>query len=230
MIPRILCVIVELYSQKPQRSAQKMKYETIWSAVDNLAKALSMTPSGLAKKSGLDSTTFNRSKRIRPDGKKRWPSLDSINKVLEYCNISFEEFYNYGDNYDGHSNIQTIPFARLSNNVIPSYQEDNAPDTTNWESIAFPIRTNSAYALEIDTNEYEPVYKKGSTVLLLKNSEIRHGDRIAVFFNDGSKVLAEFMHRKPQTIELLSLKKSENEISVKIDDIAYINRIVWVSQ
>ena len=207
-----------------------MKYETIWSAVDNLAKALSMTPSGLAKKSGLDSTTFNRSKRIRPDGKKRWPSLDSINKVLEYCNISFEEFYNYGDNYDGHSNIQTIPFARLSNNVIPSYQEDNAPDTTNWESIAFTIRTNSAYALEIDTNEYEPVYKKGSTVLLLKNSEIRHGDRIAVFFNDGSKVLAEFMHRKPQTIELLSLKKSENEISVKIDDIAYINRIVWVSQ
>ena len=207
-----------------------MKYETIWSAVDNLAKALSMTPSGLAKKSGLDSTTFNRSKRIRPDGKKRWPSLDSINKVLEYCNISFEEFYNYGDNYDGHSNIQTIPFARLSNNVIPSYQEDNAPDTTNWESIAFPIGTNSAYALEIDTVEYEPVYKKGSTVLLLKNSEIRHGDRIAVFFNDGSKVLAEFMHRKPQTIELLSLKKSENEISVKIDDIAYINRIVWVSQ
>ena len=95
-----------------------MKYETIWSAVDNLAKSLGMTASGLAKKSGLDSTTFNRSKRIRPDGKKRWPSLDSINKVLEYCNISFEEFYNYGDNYDGHSNIQTIPFARLSDNSI----------------------------------------------------------------------------------------------------------------
>lgn len=207
-----------------------MKYETVWSAVDNLAKNLGMTPSGLAKKSGLDSTTFNRSKRVRPDGKRRWPSLDSINKVLEYCNISFEEFYNYGDNCDGHSNIQTIPFARLSNNSILAYLEDNAPDTTNWESIAFPIGTNSAYALEIDTAEYEPTYKKGSTILLLKNSEIRHGDRIAVFFYDGSKVLGEFIHRKPQTIELLSLKNSEAEISAKIDDIAYINRIVWVSQ
>ena len=207
-----------------------MKYETIWSAVDNLAKSLNMTASGLAKKSGLDSTTFNRSKRLRPDGKKRWPSLDSINKVLEYCNISFEEFYNYGDNYDGHSNIQTIPFDRLSNNSTPSYQEENAPDTTNWESIAFPIGTNSAYALEIDTNEYEPTYKKGATILLLKNSEIRHGDRIAVFFHNGTKVLAEFLHRKAQTIELLSLKDSATGISVKIDDIAYINRIVWVSQ
>ena len=129
-----------------------------------------------------------------------------------------------------HTHLQTIPFARLSDNSIPVYQEDNAPDTSNWECIAFPIGTNSAYALEIDTNEYEPLYKKGAIILLLKNSEIRHGDRIAVFFYDGSKVLAEFIHRKAQTIELRSLKNCDNEISAKIDDIAYINRIVWVSQ
>ncbi len=207
-----------------------MKYETIWSAVDNLAKSLGMTTSGLAKKSGLDSTTFNRSKRIRPDGKKRWPSLDSLNKVLEFCNISFEEFYNYGDNYDGHSNIKTIPFTLLSDNIIATCADENAPDTSEWETIAFPIGTNSAYILEIDTNDYEAIYKKGTTILLLKNSEIRHGDRIAVFMNDGTKILAEFIHRKAQTIELMSLKNTENNISVRIDDILFINRIAWVSQ
>ena len=66
-----------------------MKYETVWCAVDNLAKSLGLSPSGLAKKSGLDATTFNKSKRKRPDGKNRWPSLDSLNKVLEFCNLSF---------------------------------------------------------------------------------------------------------------------------------------------
>lgn len=66
-----------------------MKYEQIWSAVDKLARINGLSPSGLAKKAGLDATTFNKSKRIRPDGKQRWPSLDSINKILEVCNIGF---------------------------------------------------------------------------------------------------------------------------------------------
>ena len=73
-----------------------MKYETIWNSVDKLARSKGLSPSGLAKLAGLDATTFNKSKRIRPDGKKRWPSLDSVNKLLEVCNISFEQFYNLG--------------------------------------------------------------------------------------------------------------------------------------
>ena len=73
-----------------------MKYEQVWDAVDKLARAHGLSPSGLAKKAGLDATTFNKSKRIRPDGKKRWPSLDSINKILDACNVTFEQFYKIG--------------------------------------------------------------------------------------------------------------------------------------
>ena len=51
-----------------------MKYEQVWEAVDKLAKINGLSPSGLAKKAGLDATTFNKSKRTRPDGKKRWHS------------------------------------------------------------------------------------------------------------------------------------------------------------
>ena len=70
-----------------------MQYEQVWDAVDKLAKLHGLSPSGLAKKAGLDATTFNKSKRTRNNGKQRWPSLDSINKILEACNISFEQFY-----------------------------------------------------------------------------------------------------------------------------------------
>ncbi len=203
-----------------------MKYETIWNAVDNLARSLKLTTSGLAKKAGLDSTTFNKCKRIRPDGKLRWPSLDSINKVLEYCNISFDEFYKYGE---GEKCVPTIPFASLSRNFSPQ-SDENAPDTSDWENIPFPLGANNTYALEIDTTDYEPVYKQNTLILLLKNSEIRKGDKIGVFLKSGEIMLAEFVRRKPDCIVIQSLKNVWLETSVNIADIAYVNRICWISQ
>ena len=39
-----------------------LKHKEIWNAIDKLAQINGMTPSGLAKKSGLDATIFNKSK------------------------------------------------------------------------------------------------------------------------------------------------------------------------
>lgn len=117
-----------------------MKYDTVWSAVDNLAKSLGMTLSGLAKKSGLDSTTFNRSKRKRPDGKNRWPSLDSLNKVFEFCNITFEEFYKYGETDNPPENLNTIPYIKLS-----GVSKENIAKT---EKSAPPIGKQSVFRME----------------------------------------------------------------------------------
>ena len=64
-----------------------MQYEQIWDAIDKLAKQNGLSLSGLAKKSGLDPTIFNKSKRLRHDGKKRWPSLESLNKILTVYSV-----------------------------------------------------------------------------------------------------------------------------------------------
>ncbi|MGE3157114.1 MAG: helix-turn-helix transcriptional regulator, partial [Xanthobacteraceae bacterium] len=45
-----------------------LSHSQIWTALDRLAARAGLSPSGLAKKSGLDPTTFNKSKRITPDG------------------------------------------------------------------------------------------------------------------------------------------------------------------
>ena len=60
-----------------------LSHETIWSAIDTLAERHQLTPSALAKRAGLDPTSFNKSKRFGPDGRKRWPSTESVSKVLE---------------------------------------------------------------------------------------------------------------------------------------------------
>lgn len=57
-------------------------HSEIWNAIDKLAEGKGYSPSGLAKKAGLDPTTFNKSKRLSADGKPRWPSTESISKIL----------------------------------------------------------------------------------------------------------------------------------------------------
>ena len=60
-----------------------LSHDRIWAAIDKLADRNKLTPSGLARRAGLDATTFNRSKRIAADGRERWPSTESVSKILQ---------------------------------------------------------------------------------------------------------------------------------------------------
>ena len=64
----------------------------VWSAIDGLAREHSMSASGLARKAGLDATSFNRSKRINSQGRERWPSMESVAKVLAVTGEPLEQF------------------------------------------------------------------------------------------------------------------------------------------
>ena len=59
-----------------------LTHNQIRTAIDRLAARAKLTASGLAKKSGLDPTTFNKSKRITPEGRSRWPSTESDRKSV----------------------------------------------------------------------------------------------------------------------------------------------------
>ena len=59
-----------------------LTHNQIWTAIDRLAARAKLSPSGLAKKAGLDPTTFNKSKRVTPEGRQRWPSTESVAKAL----------------------------------------------------------------------------------------------------------------------------------------------------
>lgn len=69
-----------------------LTHDQLWGALDALAKRAGLSPSGLAKKAGLDATAFNRSKRVAANGRPRWPSMESIAKALAATGVSFGEF------------------------------------------------------------------------------------------------------------------------------------------
>lgn len=69
-----------------------MRHEDVWRALDALAAEYGLSASGLARKAGLDPTAFNPSKRLGADGRARWPSTESIAKVLEAVGARMEDF------------------------------------------------------------------------------------------------------------------------------------------
>ena len=60
----------------------QLTYAEIWQGIENLAQSKGLSLSALATKAGLDPTSFNKSKRIGEGGRRRWPSTESMNKVI----------------------------------------------------------------------------------------------------------------------------------------------------
>ena len=77
--------------------AQPLTHKSVWKALDKLANQQGLTPSGLARRAGLDATTFNPSKRRAKGGRQRWPSTESIAKVLEATRTGVDEFFSLLD-------------------------------------------------------------------------------------------------------------------------------------
>lgn len=67
---------------KQPKALKMLTHGQVWAALDRLAERAGLSPSGLARRAGLDPTTFNKSKRITPDGRERWPSTESLAKAL----------------------------------------------------------------------------------------------------------------------------------------------------
>lgn len=72
-----------------------MNHYQVWHAIELFAKEHGMTCSGLAKRSGLDPTTFNKSKRATVFGQPRWPSTGTISKILSATNATPQDFFKF---------------------------------------------------------------------------------------------------------------------------------------
>lgn len=197
-----------------------MKYKNIWDAVDKLAEVNGLSPSGLAKKAGLDSTTFNKSKRVRTDGKNRFPSLDSIYKITSACNVSFDDFMAMTENEVKIEPSNSIAYIKYSNGKSVAL--------TGNALMQFPESKNDIYAMQIDSKT--TIYEENSIIIISKNSDIRTGDRIAIFTNDKKIHLGKFIRKTQKEIEIFGLNINDEQINIDIKKIMKIDRILWASQ
>ncbi|WP_414476237.1 hypothetical protein [Microvirga sp. M2] len=67
-------------------------HQDLWDVIDLVAQQRGMSVSGLARKAGLDPTAFNKSKRVSPDGRDRWPSTETLAKILSCTEMDLSAF------------------------------------------------------------------------------------------------------------------------------------------
>ena len=216
-----------------------MKHEDIWRALDTLAAENGLSASGLAKRSGLDPTTFNPSKRRMPDGRARWPSTESLAKVLNATGASLETFTTLV------TGARALTAAALPRNVarrIPLiglaqaggdgfFDDGGYPVGGGWDEVSLPeIADTNAYALEISGESMEPIYRDGDVVVVSPATPIRRGDRVVVRTIAGEVMAKQLTRRSARRVELKSLNPAHPDYGFDLTDVAWIHRIVWASQ
>jgi phage repressor protein C with HTH and peptisase S24 domain len=207
-----------------------LTHADIWNAVDRLAARAGLSASGLAKKAGLDPTTFNKSKRITPEGRPRWPSTESIAKSLQATGVTVDTFVSLITDRGGAS-IQSVPLLGLAEAGGAHFDGSGFPAGKGWDEIAFPaVNDEHVYALEVSGDGMQPAYRDGTVIVVSPAAPIRRGDRVVVRTRDGEVMAKELKRRTARSIELRALNSAQAERTLGVDDVAWIARIMWASQ
>jgi phage repressor protein C with HTH and peptisase S24 domain len=212
---------------KPQ---QALTHEQIWTALDRLAEHAGLSPSGLARRAGLDPTTFNKSKRITADGRERWPSTESVAKALAATGQSIDAFVLMIG--DGLRPAQSVPLLSLARAGDDSHFDDEGlPAGRGWDEMPLPAGgEDHAFALEVSGDALAPAYRDGDVILVSPTTAIRRGDRVVVKTREGEVMVSELKRRTAKTLELRALNPPCTDHTLAASDVAWIARIVWARQ
>lgn len=209
-----------------------LTHTSIWQAIDRLAREHGMSSSGLARRAGLDPTTFNKSKRVTRAGRARWPSTESVAKILRATGASIEEFVSYVSADSSYPPLRRVPVIGYAQAGSDGYFDDAGyPTGSGWDEVEFPsIGDANAYALEISGDSMAPVYRDGDLVIVSPAAGIRRGDRVVVKTVDGEVMAKELARRSAIKLELLSVNTSHSDRTMPMMEVDWIHRIVWASQ
>lgn len=207
-----------------------LTHEQIWNALDRLATRAGLSPSGLAKRAGLDPTTFNKSKRITPDGRERWPSTESVAKALAATGVTIDSFVQYIEN--SARAVQAVPLLGFAEAGSGGYFDDGGfPVGKGWDEVGLPsVNDEHAYALEISGDSMKPTYRDGDVIVVSPGAPIRRGNRVVVKTKDGEVMVKELRRRTQKVIELQSLNPAHSDRTLPTSDVEWVARIVWASQ
>jgi len=219
-----------------------LSHETIWAAIDALAERHKLTPSGLARRAGLDPTSFNKSKRHGPDGRLRWPSTESIAKVLEATGATIDQFMSYlppgtqpqmpaGAFPPQTGSIPLLGFAQAGAGGF--FDDGGFPAGQGWDVVDFPAspsRKAGVYALEVQGDSMVPLYRDGDVLIVEPGAQVRRGDRVVVKTRDGEVMAKIILRQTARTIELTSLNPEHPNRTFDMADVEWVARIIWASQ
>ncbi len=208
-----------------------LRHADIWAAIDALAARRGLSASGLARRAGLDPTTFNPSKRVTRGGRARWPGTESLSRAMAATGAGVAELFAEQLRREG-APAQTVPVIGYAQAGDRGFFDDAGyPVGSGWDEVAFPdLGDPNAYALEIAGDSMEPVYRDGDIVVVSPAASLRRGDRVVARTRDGEVMAKLLARRSARRVELRSFNPAHEDRVFDADELDWIARIVWASQ
>ncbi len=209
-----------------------LTHARLWKAIDALARREGLSASGLARRAGLDATSFNPSKRFGPGDppRPRWPSTESLTRVLEATGLSLAEFADLAR--DATQRPVTIPMLGLAQAGQDGFFDDaGLPVGEGWEQTELPRSRDSLLSLRVAGDSMAPVYREGDRIIVDREaSDVRKGDRVVVRTTGGETLAKEVAGLTARAVTLASINPAYEPRIVARKDIVWMGRILWVSQ
>ncbi|GBQ83939.1 transcriptional regulator [Gluconacetobacter johannae DSM 13595] len=163
-----------------------IRHRDLWQALDSLAAERGLTPSGLARAAGLDVTAFNPSKRMTPSGRPRWPGTESLARALDATGTTLEAFSRLlEEGRAPHRADRPAARARLRMSPLSHLEQDGMfdgaglPTGRHWDAWDSPGPAEAdCYAVVIDTDAFDPVFRAGATLVVSPGAAVRPHDRV----------------------------------------------------
>lgn len=218
-----------------------MKHEDVWRALDTLAAEKGLSPSGLARAAGLDPTAFNRSKRATRHGRLRWPSTESLSRVLSATGASLDNFAALVGGAralvslrPGGRTLGSGAAVRRLPQVAFSALQDGADVAESGEETALPMQADAgSYAIRLDTAAFEPALREGGLLIASPDIPVQAGDRVVVLYRSSTAlalaVLAGIVGKaRPDVIEFVGFGRT-GSLALSTNAISWMHRIGWAS-
>ena len=204
-----------------------LSHSDLWSAIDAIAARHGLSPSGLARRAGLDATAFNRSKRISKDGRERWPSTESIAKVLHATNESFDVFFARGTPPPVPAVVPLLGLGEARSGGL--FDAGGFPKA--WDVVSLPwVADDRSFALEVSGTSMLPLYREGDIIVVSPAAPIRRGDRVVVRTREGEVLIKVLYQQTAKLLELHALNPLDPPRVIDMQHVEGMGRIVWVSQ
>ena len=209
-----------------------LSHAQLWKAIDGLARHEGLSVSALAKRAGLDATSFNPSKRFGPGDppRPRWPSTESLTRILTATGLSLGEFATLAR--DAVERPATVPMLGMAQAGQDGYFDDaGLPVGDGWEQTDLPRPRDSLLSLRIVGASMAPLYREGDRVIVDREAtEIRKGDRVVVRTTGGETLAKEVAALTAKSVALASVNPAYEGRNLARRDILWMGRILWVSQ
>ena len=209
-----------------------LSHSQLWKAIDSLARHEGLSVSALARRAGLDATSFNPSKRFGPGEppRPRWPSTESLTRILAATGLSLGEFAALAR--DGVERPAAVPLLGMAQAGQDGYFDDaGLPVGDGWEQTDLPRPKDSLLSLRIVGDSMDPLYREGDRIIVDREAtEVRKGDRGVVRTTGGETLAKEIGALTAQVVTLASVNPAYGARTLARNEIVWMGRILWVSQ